>query len=885
MNRRHLLVFAIVLYFTFIGGSFYSEFQLLPRVFNQLVVTLILGIWLADRLRRGDGLPRTPLDRPIAVWLAVLVLTAVLGMSPRFSLEALWTPFSGVLAFYLFVDMVRRGRTALFAQALYMSATVVCLVAVGEMACWYFGLPLLPHFVQGWPAIGGWQQPVPPTLPYGDRLLSITLNGATPLSAYLALLIPPAIAILVTSRNRDNRLGLAIWLALAALIEALSYSRGGVLALLISLPLTGLSWWSARRGTARPTVMQWWMSLRSSGRPRQIRAGLLLGSLLALGVIVCVVLGSPWIDRTFAHRAPSTSFRFTLWRSALTAFSEHPLVGVGPYNYGRALLRRNDPDLPRRQVTTAHNLYLNTAAETGLLGLAAGTWMMLAGGRAFWRRWRSTTAPDERIRLGAAGAALVGLAAHSMVDTFTAMPNVLPALALAAYALTDPAAGPVPRVSPEDPPDSSSPVAARNSIPPPQEKVSRRLVVGVALAAVLLYALGLLWLDVARYYFQRSVTLAHNGDWKNATLAAQRARQLDPALTLYTFQLAHVLGAASAPSDDGHTVAPPAAATQAVDLYYDALAAEPVHGLHTANLAAVLWRLGDRETATEMMVRAVTVEPTPVLLVNTAYFFQQMGDLARAEDFYAWSLAAGPQLAVSEFWKVDGWRVEHWPDFVDRAAQRLPDGEARHRWSLIVALARHDWAEVEKQAAAVVEEAPFDCTALTARARTRLLAGQLDAARQEAQHAISVDPACGGAYVVSGQVRYAGGDAVAAERDWRTALFLGQPGAAFHLGRLFEARGDIGTAEQYYRRDLPLTAIPTDVTVTLFGWPVAFDPLPPLFRIGVGPEEAAPGLALAALYEAHGNRTAACIVYQALLAEDPYLREARTRLEAIERAQ
>jgi O-antigen ligase/tetratricopeptide (TPR) repeat protein len=880
VNRRQLLVFAIVLYFTFIGGSFYTDFRLFPRVFNQLVVTAIIGIWLIKRLRRGEGFPGTPLDRPIAAWLAALFVTAVLGLSPRFSLEQLWTPFTYALAFYLLVDLVRHGQTVLVAQALYMSATVVCLVALGEIACWYFGLPLLPHFGQGWPAIGGLEHPFPPTLPYGDRLVAITLNGATPLSAYLALLIPPAVAILMTARSRESKQGIAIWLVLAAIVEALTFSRGGILALSVSLPLTGLSWWLARRETGFRPGMHWWASIRGSKRLARFPVRLLSGVLLAVGVVVVVVLGSLWIENTFAHRASSTNFRFTLWRSALTIFSEHPLTGAGPFNYGRALLRRDDADLPRRQVMTAHNLYLNTAAETGLLGLAAGGWLVATAGRAIWRRWRRSPAADERIRIGATGAALAGLAAHSLVDTFTATAIVLPALALAAYAL----------VGPSD--DSASPVSTERrregapvAIAPRLASTTKgftRLAVVVALAVLLLYALGLLWLDVARFHFQRSVTLAGRGEWSDAVLAAERARDLDPSMTLYTFQLARVLGVASA---EERTDVDSAMAARAVDLYRDALVAEPGDGHHTANLAALLWRQGDRQAASETMARAVAIEPTPVLFINAAYFLQQLGDLSSAEVLYARALAAAPQLAVSEFWQADEWRRGHWPQIVSRAERMLPAGEAANRWRLMVALARCDWAEVEQRAATIIADSPFDCLALSARARARLRAGQADFARQEAEMALSVNRGCGAAYLVSGQARYALGDLVAAERDWRTALFLGQPRASFHLGQLYQSRGDVGAAARFYQMDLPVTTTPTDVTATLYGWPVAFDLLPPLFRIGVGSEEAAAGLALAALHEAEGDWTSARLVYQALLAEDPYLEEAAKQLEATDSMQ
>jgi hypothetical protein len=222
----------VILYFTFIGGSFYSDLNFSLRVFNQVVVSGVLGGWLFIKLRRREPFPRTALDVPVLAWLIVLFISAIFGLSPRFSLEKIWVSFTLVLAFYLLVDLRRKGYTTTVARAFYMSAAVVCLVGLAEFASWYFGLPLLSQSVQGWPAIGGLEHPFPPAL----YRLNFTLNGATPLSAYLALLIPPALGILLTTQDRDDRQAIAVWLALAFIVEGLSFSRGGILALLYPVP-------------------------------------------------------------------------------------------------------------------------------------------------------------------------------------------------------------------------------------------------------------------------------------------------------------------------------------------------------------------------------------------------------------------------------------------------------------------------------------------------------------------------------------------------------------------------------------------------------------------------------------------------------------------------
>ena len=849
LNIRQILVFGVIVYFTFIGGSFYSDLNFPLRVLNQIIVTALLGSWLLSKLRRGEPFPRTSLDGPFLAWLAAHFIAALFGLSPRFSLEKLWTPVTHILAFYLLVDLRRKGHTVTVARGLYMSAAVVCLVGLAEFASWYVGLPLLPQFVQGWPAVGGLRHPFPPI----SYRLNFTLNGATPLSAYLALLIPPALGIWLTARQRDDRHAIAGWLVLAFIVEGLSFSRGGVLALLVSLPMTGLGWWLARRGD---DPLPWKGACEVLGRVlRRTRRPVAIGAIVIV-LVLTVLIGSTWLRGTFADRSGSTQFRFTLWDIALASFCEHPLTGVGPCNFGRSLLQRNDPALPRFQITTAHSIYLNTAAELGLVGLAAGGWLLLAVGRAWLVRWRSASGVADRMHVVATGAALAGLAAQCLVDTFTATPHVLPILAIAAFVLTD-----------------SKEMGVRRHSAPILSQASNYM----ALLIVVLYIVGLAWLDSGQFYFQRSVNLAGRGNLTDAVVAAEQARRLDPTMPLYTFQSAYL---------QGRMADQPNALATAIGLYQAGLAAEPVDGRQTANLAATLWQAGNREAAIEALTRAIAVEPDPIYLVNLGYFYQQVGEVDRAVETYGQALAKAPGLAASDFWQAVVGQAAGWPDILNQAetAVQAVQGDVT-RWHLEIALAQGDWPAASTYAQTALADMPGDCGGLSVLARAWFETGKISEAGDLAQQAVDANRACSNAYLVRGLVRQAAGDLAGAETDWRIAHFLGQPQAAYYLGQLYQARGDTETAARFYASALSPSAVSMDVEITLYDRRAAFDLLPPLFRIGVGAEQAKPWLALARLCEAQGNFEAARQIYQALLLEDPYLAVAQERLDALPRGQ
>jgi tetratricopeptide (TPR) repeat protein len=721
-----------------------------------------------------------------------------------------------------------------------MSAAVVCLVGLAEFIGWYVGLPLLPGFVQGWPAIGGLQQPFPPTI----YRLNFTLNGSTPLSAYLALLIPPALAIWLTARRRDDRQAIAVWLALALVVEGLSFSRGGVVALLVSLPLTGLGWWLA--GLSREDRTRIWQAFR---RPATVGAA-------AIALALVAIVGSAWLGNTFGNRSTSTEFRYTLWRVALATWQEHPLTGAGPYNFGRSLLERNDPTLPRLQITTAHDLYLNTAAELGLVGLAAGGWLLLAAGRAWLARWRQASDAADRVRVAATGAALFGLAVQNLADTFSATPNLVPILAIAAFALTETATGTEPRLNPTQP------------------RLGQMLP-RLTLLALALYAAGLAWLDVGQFYFQQSVRLAGRGSLAEASAAAEQARRLDPAMPLYAFQSAYLYG---------QMADQPGTAAKAVGLYQAGLATEPVDGRQTANLAAALWQSGNHEAAIRSLARAAEVEPDPNYLVNLGYFYEQAGDAEHAMQAYRQALTLAPRLAGSEFWQADAGRAILWPEILAQAEANVQPPAEVAGWHLQVALAQEDWPSVGRYAQMILRNAPQDCAALSALARAQFETGSAAQAKDTAQQAVDANPACGDAYLARGIAKQVWGDRTA-ETDWRLALFLGQTEAAYYLGHLYEVRGDTVAAARFYSLALSPSSVSMDVEITLYGQRAAFDLLPPLFRIGIGPRQARPWLALARLHETQNDPGAARRIYQALLLEDPYVGLAREGLSALPREQ
>jgi hypothetical protein len=85
--------------------------------------------------------------------------------------------------------------------------------------------------------------------------------------------------------------------------------------------------------------------------------------------------------------------RGELWRLALLMWRDRPLLGVGPDNFRRLHARYGGWLVPGFHPMTAHSLFLETAAGTGTLGLAALLATLGFAALASWKRRGEALAP------------------------------------------------------------------------------------------------------------------------------------------------------------------------------------------------------------------------------------------------------------------------------------------------------------------------------------------------------------------------------------------------------------------------------------------------------------------------------------------------------------
>lgn len=803
LGRIGFILFSI--YLIFLGGSAYYTLVFPIRQLHHILLTLVLTLWLVLRLRRG-GLPQTPLNLPIAAAVIVWIFNAITSIDPRMAFENLWFLLVHLLFFYVLVDLFQRGRQRMVMETLFMVSAVVVLMSGVELASWYFGLGIIPGTQVGWVDVigpGAW-------LPLRPIRLALAMNISTLLAGFVAPLVTiTAIWALTTWKKSFSRI---LWILAAGLllVLVLTFSRGGLLSILTAVgTVVALQFSQMQRVTKR------------------IPARLLLGSAVFVGV---VIVSGYVIYSITQSRSTNTgdAGRLDMWRSAAAITQDYPINGVGVGLYGRAFRDYRDPTIVQDKLASAHNAYLNTAAETGIPGIVVCLWLALTLVRAWYTNWQQTESPARKLRLAGAFAALLGLAVHSMVDVFTITPIVLLIVGLTAYCIT-----PTDRV-----------YEGRRDFTP--STLRRKLPIYAALLAVIAYGIWLVQLDRAQALYMESFN-----EPENDIPLAQNAVVTDPALRLYPLQVAYLKGK--------H------ADSNAIDDYKAALALEPTWDVGWINLAALMLQQGDTQAALAYLDTARKINIYNLASLHWARLAEETSSAPDAEivDSYLNAIKSGSSLPLSNFWYATPLRQAALDQFL--ITQPL---DIQYRvWSI------HD----PIRAAALVPKNPTDAADWWVAGEYALnVTGDVAAAVSNFREAIRLNPTYGDYYVSKAKATYQS-DPAAAKRDLDIAQLLGTAAEYPYVVSAELASTPI-EREQALAQALPSKQASQEFAGVLYGRPAVFQVYAGMEGIGPGRGAMQPWYTLAEERLNAGNMEGALRVYRAILEYAPDETEAAERL-------
>ncbi len=598
-DRLRILAWAAILvagiFFMTAGGTYPGIASVQARIVAQVLSYAILGGWLVLAIMRPAWRPTTPLFGPVMLASGAYAVAALFSQRPRLSLEPTLAGFGFALAFLFLTRLLARPWFGPRIAAVMILGTAIA--AVGYI------IQVTALWVEWWGLVGA--VALPPLRPDFAGFVF----GSPNLVATFLFIVGPLAVVLV--HERTGRRWIAMLLAVASAIAVfLTGSRGAYLGAALAVVVAVVL--AAERVGPRE------MARRTAAAFRQ-RPLLLLplgGVVIAVAVFVPVIL--------YRFGQGGESLRIDLWRSALSIFAEHPLTGGGPGTWVQLKVPATPPGVPNIVVPHAHSMYVQAAAELGVIGLVALAILIIAVGRRLYVAWRARREPLAL----QAGAVIVGLAAfagQSLVDNLVNLPFVcLELLVVVAWV------------------DAGLSIARDERGDAIQPSILRRFAVGPALSVVALGTMVALILPLAVIDRAALEDIAGNdaalaGGWPRALTRYDAALAADPDFTLYQLQRASALARVGR-------------AQEARDQLAHAVEADQV-AINLIGLASLDAAAGDLPAAMTQARKAVELAPfNPTVALNAGLVGEAAGDLAFTLDQFANAVAWDPPLASSGFW-------------------------------------------------------------------------------------------------------------------------------------------------------------------------------------------------------------------------------------------
>jgi len=366
---------AFLLYVRF-SDSIRAEYGV-PSLFMLIMpvlAALAMWRWLAHGERAGGGLA------PAMWWLAaygvVCASSLLYALDPGLTGETLMNYLDGLFIVGVVTtglrtpDDLRRSVWAVVVAGFVLSALAV-VQQVGGFANETFGGFAHVEMRNIHARTAGFRSEGPVSANY--------------FALVLVAVVPLAVDRMLHGDGRRQRAFAGLTAALALAGVYYTYSRGGLVALAVTaLPMLA---WVPRRALVRLAAL--------SALPLAVGLTFAASSeygqrLMALGQLVGASADNAPQDNALAGRISEVT-------SAAMMFGDHPLLGVGVGNY-ELYYHRYAQEVgldARHEERQAHSLYLEVAAESGLLGIVVFSSMLLYAAVGPWRARRRLLAQGD----------------------------------------------------------------------------------------------------------------------------------------------------------------------------------------------------------------------------------------------------------------------------------------------------------------------------------------------------------------------------------------------------------------------------------------------------------------------------------------------------------
>ena len=283
-----------------------------------------------------------PLDVPVIIF--ILFAAVSVFMSPARNFELIYN-FCGIVGIYILtyilVGQNIRTKEQMIDLAKALTLSAFCVVLCGYFQ-FIFGVDISEmRWVDG------------EAFPELRKRIFSTLENPNILAGYLDVMICLALGMFLKIKGSTQKIILAVVIVALTACLAMTYSRGAFLTIAIVFVICGIV------------------------KDRRI---LILFALLTGALI--------YTDSTFLQRIlsifttsadSSEGLRIGIWVSTISMIADHPFVGIGWGAFKFVYPQYNYYLQDTTQIIYhAHNLYLQTAAEVGIVGALAYFWYFFA---------------------------------------------------------------------------------------------------------------------------------------------------------------------------------------------------------------------------------------------------------------------------------------------------------------------------------------------------------------------------------------------------------------------------------------------------------------------------------------------------------------------------
>lgn len=324
----------------------------------DITLAILYVLWISELVRNKRKINFFPsISLPFFLLIGIATLSMVTASSPKLSLFEIIQVLKMYFGFLYIANNIKSRKEIQFVVVFLLLG--LFLESVLGLAQYKFDRPLVPSILGGPEKLG--------YIRLGSPLSRISGTWASynDFAWYLTFMMPISMSLLFSGIRRIYKwmCGLTLVAGLGALICTLS--RAGWASFVVAALIVVLLNFSRTKG--KTGLNNFTASIAA----------------ILITVSIVVTVNPQFLNivnrRTFSDDYDAAQSRIPQMQVALNIIKTNPLLGVGINNYTEVMHEYDTTDIKLTSITRhqVHNIFLQIAAEMGIMGLAIFIWLVL----------------------------------------------------------------------------------------------------------------------------------------------------------------------------------------------------------------------------------------------------------------------------------------------------------------------------------------------------------------------------------------------------------------------------------------------------------------------------------------------------------------------------